>query len=64
MANEFIKCPECGAEFQISQAISHDIKITIAKKYEKQIKELKEKSQESIKLKEKELGEQFKREIS
>lgn len=33
MANEFIKCPECGAEFQISQAISHDIEVTVAKKY-------------------------------
>jgi len=59
MADEFIKCPECGAEFKISQAISHDIEVTVAKKYEKQIKDLKEKSQESIKLKEKELEEEF-----
>ncbi|MCK4234075.1 DUF2130 domain-containing protein [candidate division WOR-3 bacterium] len=59
MANEFIKCPECGAEFQISQAISHEIEITVAKKYEKQIKDLKEQSQKNIELKEKELGEQF-----
>ena len=59
MANELIKCPECGAEFQISQAISHDIEITVSKKYEKQIKDLKEKSQQTIELKEKELEDQF-----
>ena len=61
MANELIKCPECGAEFQISQAISHDIEIEVAKKYEKQIKELKEQSQKDIDLREKELTEDFKR---
>lgn len=60
MADELIKCPECGAEFQISQAISHGIEITVAKKYEKQIKELKEKSQQTLELKEKELEDQFK----
>lgn len=59
MAGELIKCPECGAEFELSQAISHDIEISVAKRYEKQLKELKEQSQKSIDLKEKELTEQF-----
>lgn len=62
MASEFMKCPKCGAEFQISQAISHDIEITVAKKYERQIKDLKEESQKNIELKEKKLSELFNRE--
>lgn len=61
MANELIKCPECGAEFPITQAISHDIEISVAKKYERQIKELKEQSQQAVISKEKELKEQLKR---
>lgn len=60
MNKELIKCPECGAEFELSQAISHDIEITIAKKYEKQIKELKDKFCQDLDYKEKELAEKFK----
>jgi hypothetical protein len=59
MANELIKCPECGAEFPISKAISHDIEITVAKKYEKQIKEVKDQTQQLLTSKEEELKTQF-----
>lgn len=62
MASELIKCPECGAEFPLSQAISHDIEIAIAKKYEKTIKELKEEAQKNIESREKELTERYEKE--
>lgn len=62
MANELIKCPKCGAEFQISEAISHSIETTVVKKYEKQIDELKEQFQKNNKFKEEELTEKFKQE--
>ena len=61
MPSELIKCPECGAEFPLSKAISHDIEISISKKYEKQIKNLKDESQKALELKENELQTQFKR---
>jgi hypothetical protein len=61
MASELIKCPECGAEFPLSKAVSHNIEISVSKKYEKQIKDLKDESQKILGLKEKELQEQFKR---
>ena len=62
MANELIKCPECGAEFPLSQAISHDLEIAIAKKYEKTIKELKDETQKSVESKEKEITERYEKE--
>lgn len=59
MTQETIKCPECGAEFQLSQAISHDIEISVAKRYEKEMKELKHQSQQALISREKELKDQF-----
>jgi len=44
MDKGLIKCPECGAEFELSQAVSHDIEVEAAKKYQKRIKELEEKT--------------------
>lgn len=61
MASESIKCPECGAKFELSKAVSHDIEISVAKRYEKQIKDLKELSEKSLQAKEKELYEQHKK---
>ena len=60
MAQETIKCPECGADFELSRAIAHDIEVAVAKRYEGQIKELKSKSQQDLERKESELTEKFK----
>jgi len=54
MAKELIKCPECGAEFELSQAISHDIENAVAKKYQQKIKDIEEKAQNEVKEKESE----------
>ena len=55
MAKDLIKCPECGAEFELSKAVSHDIEVEVAKKYQKQIKDLEEKTQKESEAKEEEL---------
>jgi len=55
MAKGLMKCPECGAEFELSQAVSHDIEVEVSKKYQKQLKELEEKSRKEAENKEKEL---------
>ncbi len=55
MAKELIKCPECGAEFELSLAVSHDIEVEAAKKYQKQIKELEEKALKEAEVKDSEL---------
>jgi len=57
-----IKCPECGAEFELSQAVSHDIKMEVAKKYQKQIKDLEEKNLKEAKAKEEGFQRQLKEE--
>lgn len=56
MAKGLIKCPECGAEFELSQAVSHDIEVEVAKKYQKQIKDLEEKSRKETEAREQELS--------
>lgn len=56
MAKGLMKCPECGAEFELSQAVSHDIEVEVSKKYQKQLKELEEKSRKEAENKEKELS--------
>ncbi len=62
MAKGLIKCPECGAEFELSQAVSHDIEIEAAKKYQKQIKELEEKAYKKAEAKDSELQKKLKEE--
>jgi hypothetical protein len=37
MAQETIKCPKCGAEFKISEAISQEYESSVKAKYEKEI---------------------------
>lgn len=59
MKQEMIKCPECGAEFELSQALSRDLEVSISKKYEIQIRALKDQSQKEIEAKEKELTEKY-----
>ncbi|MDD4957347.1 MAG: DUF2130 domain-containing protein [Candidatus Omnitrophica bacterium] len=56
MSKGLIKCPECGAEFELSQAVSHDIEVEVAKKYQKQIKDLEEKASKETEVKEQELN--------
>jgi len=36
MAQETIKCPKCGAEFKLSEAISHEYESSLKAKYEKE----------------------------
>jgi len=62
MAKGLIKCPECGAEFELTQAVSHDIEIEAAKKYQKQIKELEEKAFKEASAKDSELQKKLKEE--
>ena len=56
MSKELIKCPECGAEFKLSQAISRDLEEAVAKKYNKQFKDLEEKTRKEAEAREKEIG--------
>ena len=62
MAKGLIKCPECGAEFELSQAVSHDIEVEAAKKYQKQIKELQGKAIKEVEAKDNELQNKLKEE--
>ena len=52
MAKELIKCPECGSEFELSQAISRDIEEAISKKYDHKIKEMQQKAKRDQEAKE------------
>ncbi|MBF0215933.1 MAG: DUF2130 domain-containing protein [Candidatus Omnitrophica bacterium] len=49
MANELIKCPACGAEFELSQAIARDMETAFSKKYQAQMKEFEEKARREMK---------------
>ena len=51
MAKELIKCPECGAEFPLSQAMSKDMEIEFSKKYQQQLKALEEKAEKELAFK-------------
>jgi len=62
MAKGLIKCPECGTEFEISQAVSHDMEVEVSKKYQKQIKDLEEKNRKESEEKEAELKRRLKEE--
>lgn len=58
MAQEKIKCPKCGAQFELTEVISQEIETTISQKYETQINMLKIEADAH----EKQLKEQFKSE--
>lgn len=58
MAQEKIKCPKCGAQFELTEVISQEIEATISQKYETQINMLKIEADAH----EKQLKEQFKSE--
>lgn len=60
MADELIKCPECGAKFPLTEAVSHDIEVEVAKKYEKQLKDMEEKARKEAEAKDSELGKRLK----
>lgn len=62
MAEATIKCPKCGEVIEISQAISHDIKNEIKKKYDKEIESVKQDSARKLKLKNDELETKFNKE--
>ena len=64
MDKGLVKCPECGAEFELSQAVSHDIEMQAAKKYQKQLKELEEKALKEAEVKDSELQNKIKEERS
>ena len=58
MAQEKIKCPQCGAQFELTEVISREIEATISQKYETQINALRIEAE----AREKQLKEQFKSE--
>ena len=62
MAKELIKCPECGAEFPLSQAMSKDMEVEYSKKYQQQIKELEEKKDKELEAKANEVDKKLKAE--
>lgn len=60
MAKGLIKCPECGAEFELSQAVSHDIEVEVTKKYEKQLKDMEEKALKESEAKDNDIAKRLK----
>lgn len=64
MSKELIKCPECGAEFPLSQAMSKDMEIEYSKKYQQQIKELEEKTEKELAIRTAEADKKLKAEQS
>ncbi len=62
MDKGLIKCPKCGAEFELSQAVSQNIEVEVAKKYQKQIKELEERAYKEAEVKDSELRRKLKEE--
>ena len=67
MTKETIKCPDCGAVIELSEAISHDIEVRLKQQYENEIgktkKAIEEKAkieaQESLNIKISDLNEQL-----
>ncbi len=67
MTKETIKCPNCGEEIELSEAISHDIEIRLKQRYEKEIGKIqksfeekaKKEAQELVNLKTSDLKEQL-----
>lgn len=48
MAKESIKCPKCGAEIELTEALSHDIEARLLQKHHHEIEELKEKQSSQL----------------
>ena len=67
MTKETIKCPNCGEEIELSEAISHDIEMRLKQRYEKEIGKIqksfeekaKKEAQELVNLKTSDLKEQL-----
>jgi hypothetical protein len=67
VTKETIKCPNCGEEIELSEAISHDIEIRLKQRYEKEIGKIqksfeekaKKEAQELVNLKTSDLKEQL-----
>jgi hypothetical protein len=62
MAKELIKCPKCGEEFELSQAISRDIEEAVSKKYAQKLKEQEEKAKKAADAYEAEIEKKIKAE--
>ncbi len=50
MATESIKCPKCGAEIELTEALSHDIEARLQQKHLNEIYELKEKQSSELQV--------------
>ncbi|MDP6923691.1 MAG: DUF2130 domain-containing protein [Candidatus Scalindua sp.] len=67
MTKETIKCPDCGAVIELSEAISHDIEVRLKQQYENEIgktkkaieEKAKKETQESLNIKISDLSEQL-----
>ena len=67
MTKETIKCPDCGAVIELSEAISHDIEVRLKQQYENEIgktkkaieEKAKKEAQESLNIKIYDLNEQL-----
>ena len=67
MTKETIKCPDCGAVIELSEAISHDIEVRLKQQYENEIgktkkaieEKAKKEAQESLNIKISDLNEQL-----
>jgi len=67
VTKETIKCPNCGEEIELSEAISHDIEMRLKQRYEKEIGKIqksfeekaKKEAQELVNLKTSDLKEQL-----
>jgi len=67
VTKETIKCPDCGAVIELSEAISHDIEVRLKQQYENEIgktkkaieEKAKKEAQESLNIKISDLNEQL-----
>jgi hypothetical protein len=67
VTKETIKCPDCGAVIELSEAISHDIEVRLKQQYENEIgktkkaieEKAKKETQESLNIKISDLSEQL-----
>lgn len=51
MATELIKCPKCGADIKLSEALSKEIEISIKNKYEKDMEERLKEERKQLEIK-------------
>ncbi len=55
MAQDAIKCPNCGTSIPLSEALSHDIEERARQKYQQELADVREKAKKELMLKEKDL---------